>query len=141
MADAKDFLRQAYRIEQRIRAKHEQIQHMRELAERATSNTSAERTSGTPQHSKVETCVCAIIDLEADIKQSITELTTKRAQIQQTINTVPNTDYKLLLELRYLNFKSWDEIAEAMNYTYRWTLTLHGRALGVVKQIIENHIA
>lgn len=133
MTDEKVFLSQAYRIEGRIQSKYEQIQHMRDLSMRATSSTTAERVSGTPSHSKVETCVCAIIDLEADIKGAIIELADKRTQIQQAINCVDNADYKMLLELRYLNFKTWGEIGRAMGYSERWAIELHGRALAEFK--------
>lgn len=44
------------------------------------------------------------------------------------------TAYQTLLELRYLCFKSWEQIAVDMGYDLRWLYRLHHRALNAVSE-------
>ena len=45
------------------------------------------------------------------------------------IKAVANTERQTLLELRYLCFKTWEQIAVEMNYTVRNVHLLHKEAL------------
>ena len=40
-----------------------------------------------------------------------------------------NPEYQTLLELRYLCFKTWEQIAVLMNYSTKYLFELHARAL------------
>ena len=44
----------------------------------------------------------------------------------------------MLLELRYLEGKTWDEIAKAMDYDLRWIYRLHGKALKEIEVQISD---
>ncbi|WMJ84550.1 hypothetical protein ACS3UN_06630 [Oscillospiraceae bacterium LTW-04] len=52
-----------------------------------------------------------------------------RRSIQAAIDTVEDGWLRNLLEYRYIDSLSWDDVAEMMNYDRRWTITLHGAAL------------
>ena len=57
------------------------------------------------------------------------------AALVHKIKAVQNTEYQTLLELRYLCFKSWEQIAVDMGYELRWLYRLHHRALDAVSEI------
>ena len=44
-------------------------------------------------------------------------------------------EYQLVLELRYLCFKSWEEIALQMGYDVRHVFRLHGEALKAISDL------
>ena len=69
------------------------------------------------------------MDLENEINTDIDSLIALKREIVSTIKAVPNLEYQTLLELRYLCFKSWDQIAVKMGYDLRYTHKLHKRAL------------
>ena len=48
---------------------------------------------------------------------------------RESINAMPNPDERLILELRYLCYKTWPEIAEAMSLSESHIHRLHGFAL------------
>ena len=58
-------------------------------------------------------------------------------EITQIIKSVPSFEYKTILELRYLTFKSWNEIATLMNYDVRYVYKMHGRALKKIDELLE----
>lgn len=125
----KEYLQQAYRLDNLIDAKLEQITQLRAMAEKQTATLSAAPISGLQPHSRVENCMVKIVDLENEINRDIDRLVSLKRDIQQTISHIHNPDYRLLLELRYLNFKTWEQIAVQMHYSYRNILYLHGKAL------------
>ena len=51
------------------------------------------------------------------------------------INRLDNTIYRTLLIARYINCKTWEQIADEMGYDLRWIYRLHGKAL----KAIESH--
>ena len=70
-----------------------------------------------------------IIDLENEINADIDDLVALKHEIVKVIKSVPNLEYQTLLELRYLCFKSWEQIAVMLDYDLRYTHKLHNRAL------------
>lgn len=127
--NAKEYLGQAYRIDQRINSKLEQITSLRGLAIKATSTlTDMPRNPNRNTHS-MESIITKMIDLETEINNDIDTLVDLKREIVKLIKGIDNPEYQTLLELRYLCFKSWEQIAVDMGYDLRYLHKLHGRAL------------
>lgn len=129
MMNTKDYLSQAFRLDQRINSKLEQVASLRELA----ACTHAERVSGTKQHSPMENAIVKVIDLEYEIDADIDRFVNLKREILGVINSVQQPEYHLLLELRYLSYKTWEEIAEMMNYSELNIHRVHLEALMVIE--------
>lgn len=132
--NAKAYLSQAFRLDQQINSKLEQVSALRQLATKATASIHAERVSGTKQRSPLENAVVKLIDLEHEINDDIDRLVDLKRDIVGAINLVEQPEYQLLLELRYLSYKTWEEIADAMNYSWRNIHYVHSKALRVVEE-------
>lgn len=130
--EMKEYLSQAFRIDQRIQSKMEQVASLNDLATRATVTYSDMPGSGTRNIHRMEDAILSIIELEAEINADICKLVDTKKDIVHKIKSVENTEYQTLLELRYLCFKSWEQIAVDMGYDLRWLYRLHHRALNVV---------
>ncbi len=128
----KEYLSQAFRLDQRINSKLEQVSSLRDLATKATASIHAERVSGTKQRSPMENAIVKLIDLEHEIDADIDKLVDLKREIIEVINSVEQPEYHLLLELRYLSYKTWEEIAEMMNYSWRNIHYVHGKALRAI---------
>lgn len=135
---AKDYLSQAYKLDRRIDCKLRQTEDLRELATRATASIHAERVSGTKQRSPMENAIVKLIDLEHEINDDIDRLVDMKREIAVVISKLPSPSHKILLELRYLEGKTWDEIAKDMDYDIRWVYRLHGKALKEIEAEISN---
>ena len=135
---AKDYLSQAYKLNHRIDCKLRQTENLRDLATRATASIHAERVSGTKQRSPMENAIVKLIDLEHEINSDIDRLVDMKREIAVVISKLSSPSHKILLELRYLEGKTWDEIAKAMDYDLRWIYRLHGKALKEIEVEISN---
>ena len=126
---AKEFLSQTWRINRQILAKLEQVRELRELATKASSTLSDTPFRGTQNAHRMEDIIAKILYLENETKSEIDELLTRKQNISSAIKGVSNPDHRILLERRYLAFKSWSEIAEDMRYSQDYIFTLHRKAL------------
>ena len=70
-----------------------------------------------------------IIDLENEINADIDQLVDLKRDMVAAIKAVADPECQTLLELRYLCFKSWEQIAVAMGYGVRHVYKLHNSAL------------
>ena len=131
----KEYLSQAYRIDQRINSKLEQVSSLRELAEKATSTLSDTPCLGNGNKQKIESVIVKIIDLEHEIDEEIDRLVDLKQEIVSLIKHVKNPEYQTLLELRYLCFRTWEQIAVEMHYELRYLHKLHRRALEICSEI------
>ena len=125
----KEYLGQAYRIDQRINSKIEQVSSLRELATKATATISDMPGAATPNVHRMSDVVCKIVALEAEINADIDTLVDLKREIVSVIKAVENPEYQPLLELRYLCFRSWEEIAVAMRYHVRTIYRIHDQAV------------
>ena len=128
----KDYLSQAYRIDQRINSKLEQVQSLRELATKATATLTDAPASGSRNVHSMSDIIDKMIDLEAEINDDIDRLVDLKREIMTVIKRVENPEHQTLLELRYLCFKSWEEIAVNLHYDIRNIYRIHDRALAAV---------
>ena len=133
---AKDYLSGAYRIDQRINSKIEQVRSLRELAEKATSTLSdVPPSKGTRNVHRMEDVIAKMVDLESEINGDLCQLLDTKREIVTVIKCVDNTELRTLLELRYLCFKTWEQIAVELHFDLRWVHRLHHKALNEVDAI------
>jgi uncharacterized protein involved in exopolysaccharide biosynthesis len=125
----KDYLSQAYRIDQRINSKLAQVMSLRDLLGKATGTLSGAPKAATPNPHSMEDTIAKMVDLENEINEDIDALVDLKAEIMRRIKRVENTEYQTILELRYLCFKRWEEIAVDMGYSLRRLYELHDCAL------------
>ena len=125
---SKEYLGQAYRIDQRINLKMEQVASLRALATKATA-TYSDMPKGYGNVHSGENVIVKIIELENQMNADVDELVNLKQEVVGAINAIPHPEQRLVLELRYLSFKTWDEIAEEMGYGVDNVFKLHKKAL------------
>ena len=128
--NAKEYLSQAVWLDRMIDSKLEQLEMLKSLAMKVTSSFTKEKIcGGNIEKSKMESTMVKVIDLENEINADIDRLVDLKKDIQDTINMMDDINQQLLLELRYLSGKGWDEIAASMGYDPRTVYRIHGKAL------------
>ena len=125
----KEYLGQAYRLDQRINSKLEQVLSLRDLTTKATATMSDMPGGGSQNVYKMQDIIGKIVDLEDEINADIDRLVDLKREMVAVIKAVENPEYQTLLELRYLCFKTWEQIAVYMGYESRYLHKLHQRAL------------
>ena len=134
---AKEFLGQAYRLDQRINSKLQQIDSLRGLTQKVTQSYDNEVVSRTRNVSSLEDAIIRLMEAEEQLNMQIDQLIDTKIEIGKLIDMVHNESYRLLLEKRYLCFLSWDQIAAEMHYSRRWVLNKHERALEVADKLLR----
>lgn len=129
---AKEYLQQTLRLDERINSKISQLESLRELATKCTSTITGMPRNPSPSQSPMADAVCKIIDLQDEINRDIDHLVDLKRELVGVIRNVEDVECRLLLELRYLCFKSWEDIAVQMGYTTRNIHYLHKQALRLV---------
>lgn len=136
---AKDYLKQAYKAETQIRSKLEQVETLRSLAEKTTT-TLSHTPKGTDQRGQVENILAKIIDMETEINGDIDRLLDLKNEVSELISKIIDPDLRLVLEFRYLCYKSWSQIAAEMHYDIRQVHRLHSQALrSIEKDVTKCH--
>ena len=130
---AKKYLGQAYRLDQRINSKLEQVMSLRDLTTKATATMSDMPGGGSRNVYRMQDIIGKIIDLEDEINQDIDALVDLKREMVATIKAVADPECQTLLELRYLCFKTWEQIAVDMQYSTRNIYKLHDRAIKEIK--------
>ena len=103
---AKEYLNQAYRLDQRINSKIEQVASLNELATKCTSSLTGMPKAPNQATSTMAEAVTKIVDLQAEINRDIDTLVDLKREIVSVIKQVENLEYQTLLEKRYLCFRS-----------------------------------
>ena len=127
---AKTYLKKAKRIDSFIKAKEEELLMLKTKAEGiGAMNLNPDKVQSSPNQTKLQDDVIAVIECERKIQKAIDDLRTLHSEITEKIDAIENDDYRLILMLRYLNLKEWEYIAVEMNFSYSHTLYLHKQAL------------
>ncbi|MCR5823468.1 MAG: DUF1492 domain-containing protein [Lachnospiraceae bacterium] len=129
---AKEFLNKGYKIDRRINAKLEQQANLRELATKTGTVMSGMPGNPNKGKSRVEEIIVKIMMLEEEINTDIDEMVSLKMDITKAIGTVSDPEESLLLTLRYLNYKTWEEIADELNCSVRKVHIVHSKALSDV---------
>lgn len=125
---AKEYLSQYKDLNDSINAKLEQVGELRRKAQTVSSGSSDGTHSSTPRD-RIGEITARIVDLEREINEDIDRSIDVQRGILTAISTVPDERLRHLLELRYINFLTLEEIARRMDYSYKQICRLHGKAL------------
>ena len=88
-----------------------------------------ERVQTSPSADEIPNEVIRRAELEADISRKIERFLQLKHKIINEIQSLDNAVYVSILYKRYVEYKSLEEIAVEMNYSYRQIKRLHGLAL------------
>ena len=130
---AKEYLSQAYWLDRRINSKLEQLSALKDMATKTTSIMSDDVVSHTRNVHSMQDVIAKIIDMQAEINADIDRLVDLKRDIMQVVKTVDDPELQTLLELRYLCFKDWPDIACEMHCSESNVYKVHSRALQAVR--------
>ncbi len=137
--EAKKYLSQAFGLNQRIESKLGQIEDLHNLATKATVTYSDMPRNPNKGQSRLEDCVIQIMELEAEINRDMIRLVELKKDIIRRIKAVENAELQTILELRYLSYMRWEEIAIELGYGIDNVFRLHRNALDeiTIPEIIQ----
>lgn len=129
---AKEWLNRGFRLDAEINQLEQAKRNMLDTLTNTTPNYSGEVVSGSRNPHKYDAYVeyCEKIDRRIDDLYAIKE------EIQDAIAMVPDSTQRIVLISRYINFKTWEQIAVNLSYSRQGVLKIHASALKEIEEIL-----
>lgn len=134
----KKYLQQIRLYDARIDTKLEDLHHLKEMATKITPVLKDDVVSGGGNQDKLGDAMAKIIDLEAEINRDVDRYVNAKQEISATLEKISDPDQLKVLHQRYVQYKTWEQIAYDTGFSYRWVCTLHGRALQEIEKILTS---
>ena len=126
--EAKAYLMQYRQAAARLHAISDHIAELRAVCEQLRTEDG--------HHIALDKAVAELVDASERAEAEVAQLCRIETEIARTIDRLPEP-YRTLLYERYINGKTWEQVAVRMNYSYRHTTKLHGTALNILKDVLE----
>ena len=137
----KQYLRQAYKLNEKIKDKQERLESLKILSTSIGAvDTSKDKVQTSPKGDAPFTNqVMKILELEEELNQDLMRMCQLQIEMNKAIDAVEDVNCSLVLSKRYLLMKTWEQIAEDMNYSVTQVHRIHKWALEIFK-VPENMI-
>ena len=122
------YLSRYRRLNERIDRLLEEQSRWREMALKITP-TLSQTPGGGESGSPIERPMDKVLEIDVEINREIDELQIIRQEIRAALNQLEDENLKLLMEYRYIDGLTWEQIAVKMNYCWRQVCRKHGQAL------------
>lgn len=124
--DLKDF----YWTQKNIEKLENRIEELYTIATKQTSTIKgdADAIHGTGYQDRMGAVMAEIADLRKELETELQEALACQLEIEQAIKSLPERE-KYLIRARYIERKSWEQIAVDMHYSWQWIHKIHSKAL------------
>ena len=135
----KEYLQQYRHAVERARSA---LEHLQELQTMATRTTPIYGGEGGGQHQSGDEKLCNAVERIIEAKNRVSDelemLEATEREVVKTIDSVTDNALNTLLYKRYINGKTFEQIAVEMNYSYYHVVhRLHPKALKAVKMLLN----
>lgn len=121
-------LKEIVNLDDRIQSKLRQLEELRETITSIKGIDYSKDKIQTSPSNALENSVIRLIELEEEIAEDINTLVSKRQSARERINEIGGV-YGVILEMRYLENKGFQEIAYRLSYSLVHIHRLHRVAL------------
>lgn len=125
--EVKTYLRQAYKLDKRLQREQMKLEKLRSAIE--YRSPAFDGMGGHGSGDRLSETVASIVERSQRVDELAALYAKKYEEIERSIRSVGDDALEEVLELRYLQYMKWEDIANAMHYTERRVLQLHGKAL------------
>lgn len=134
---AKEYLEQAYRIDQRIKFAYDELNRLQELSTDISSPILDEKVQTTKKtEAPFVKYVEKIMEKEEEIKTEIDKLIKLKDEIIKAIDSLDKFEERAVLKYRHLFNYSWLEIAKKLNIGQTTAVRIYNKALRNLSSIV-----
>lgn len=134
MMETKQYLSQISRLDRMIKNKISEISQLRELLMSVSAVSVDEKVQTSPNFDKIGSSFCKISEMEDKLNLLLDEYVKKKNEIISQIESIEDEISYEILFARYIEKKTFERIATDINYSFRNTTRLHGKALKLFEQ-------
>lgn len=133
------YLEQIRKIDVQIDCMIQEKESLKDMALRVTPGMSGSGGSSSGNQDKLGGAVARIVDMEEKIDRAVDELINLKQEVSMLLGRLDKPEHYRVLHERYIQYKSFEQIAAGMGYTYRNAHYLHGRALQAFGKALEEY--
>ena len=127
---AKEYLKQAYRLDHRIDSDIAEMERLREMACSVGSPGFEEHHNpNRPTEAPFVRALEKMWAMQEKINAEIDRLVDLKAQMRGVIEAVPDTDERMVLRYRYIHNMTWEQIGDEIHADKSTVRRWHGSAL------------
>ena len=136
---AKEYLRQIAVLDAKIKRRQTEIEELKTAATHITTVFDENKvwTAG-GANDKIADIVTRWVVMEQNVAEMLDQLMDLRHKIIGEIHQLTDDRYIRILEMRYVDRETFEQIAVNMQYDIRWIYRLHGYAL---QEFANKHLA
>ena len=134
---AKDYLMQIRLLDVRIDANIEELERLKAMATKVTSALQGDVVSRSRGADTMANAVAKIISLQETINRDVDAYVDLKQAALDLLSKVDNPTHYSILYGRYILYKTWEQIACDIGFTYQWVCQLHGVALQEFEKRLE----
>lgn len=137
MSEAKEYLERIKWLDVLIDSKLEELARMNSIVKRITPvmNTTGGGANG--NQDKLGDTVARIVDLQSEFNRDVDRFVNMKREATELLGKIKEAEYYQVLHKRYVLYKSFEQIATEMKYSYRGVCYVHGRALQAFGKVLE----
>jgi hypothetical protein len=136
-----EYLEQVERLDVNIRNKLIEQRQWRDIALGITANMDGERVQSTGGKNKMADAIDKCVDMEGEIDRLIDELIDIKKDVIRTIEQLYSPTEYNVLHLKYIQFKTLQEIADQYNRDYEWAKATCKRGRFHVQGILDKRMS
>ena len=133
--ETKQYLMQISRLDRKINNKLSEIAQYRELAQSISAVENKERVQTSPDFDKIGGAISKLDEMERKLDEMIDDYVNKKSKIIEQIDKMDDEIHYQILFSRYIEKKTFEKISTEINYSFRNTTRLHGKALKEFEKI------
>lgn len=134
---AKEYLMQYKKAKLEVERLDRQLHEINDLLGNITIDPTTEKVQTSPEPDQIGKLVARRADLIADITKARNESLDVMEDVRSVIEKVDNTEYRRLLQAKYIECRSWRKVIELLHWSERSIFRKHKSALQVVDRILE----
>lgn len=135
--EARSYLNQAYVLQRKMENTREELTKVEGLL---LQGVSFEEKLGSGDNNKNEKVIFRLLELKDKLMFQLDEFISSITEIAETINQLEDGNEITVLHKRYIQFKTFAQIAEEMNYSTRQTYRIHDNAVADVQRLLNDVI-
>lgn len=131
------YLKRIKKMDMKIKVAMEELAQLEALATKTSVAMGDERIQSSGSQQKMADCVVKIADAKNEINKEVEELTRCKNEAMQILSNC-DAECIAILHKRYFQFKTWEQIAAEMGFTYKWVSGgLHQKALAQFQETMD----
>ncbi|MBR0085659.1 MAG: DUF1492 domain-containing protein [Lachnospiraceae bacterium] len=138
---AKEYLGQYLKIKKRIKKLKGELRELRDLCDQITVDPTTEKVQTSGSKDRLGDVVAKIIDKENELLDQVEEAADVMDDIERSIDMLEDPDEQLMLQMRYVEGMSWNDIISSIPLSDRTAFTKHKSAMDRIEKIINIEIS